>query len=63
MTLGELEVSRLPLRNRIFLLSRVILIFPRSQLEMSIAVIAMCLTRLCVVLYYIRSVEARDLYW
>ena len=61
MTFGELEASRVFLGNHISLLPRVLLLVPRSYSETSIAVSAMCLTRLFVVLCRSGCIEARDL--
>ena len=46
MMIGELEAYWVILGNCIYLLPQVILLVQRSELEMSIAVSVMCLTRL-----------------
>ena len=63
MDFGELEALQLILGNHISLLNRVVLLVPRSYLETSISVSAMCPTRLCVIFCRIRRVEARDFSW
>ena len=63
---GELESYRALLRNRISLLPQVVLLVPRQQLEMIIAVSVMhieYMKRVCIVLCCSGSVEAHNLSW
>ena len=51
MKFGELETYRVLLGNHISLLPRVVLLIPRSYLEMIVAVSVMCPAGLCVVFF------------